>query len=247
MEKTHENQVENGAPAGSLATIELPMIDAARPAGEQIYLILRGAILEMALPPSCVVSEAEIGTKIGSSRTPVREALLRLRQEGLIRTLPSRGNFVSKLSRPRILEAQFLREGLEVANGRRLAIQGLPEMHEHKLRQNLLAQEAAAQSEDYATFHIHDDEFHLALAEATGFARAAIVLEREKMQLDRLRALSLRVEGHLNRLLTEHRAMFDAIVQRDEMRTIEVTEHHCRSVLDVMADLTERHQEYFDE
>lgn len=235
------------APAGSLATIALPKIDAARPAGEQIYQILRSAILEMALPPSCVVSEAEIGAKIGASRTPVREALLRLRQEGLIRTLPSRGNFVSRLSRSRILEAQFLREGLELANARRLAILGLPEDHEHTLRRILESQKTATQTEDYTTFHKLDDEFHLALANATGFARAAIVLEREKMQLDRLRALSLRVEGHLNRLLTEHQAMFDAIVQCDEKRAMETTEVHCRSVLDVLADLTERHQEYFDE
>jgi hypothetical protein len=61
------------------------------------------------------LSEAETGARFGASRTPVREAMTFLRDEGLIETIPSRGNFVTFLSESDIRSAQFIREALEVA------------------------------------------------------------------------------------------------------------------------------------
>jgi len=227
---------------------ELPKgkIDASRPAGEQIYGLLRRAILDMSLPPSSVVSESEVGMRLGASRTPVREALIRLREAGLINTFPSRGSFVSKLSASRILEAQFLREGLELANIRYLANGGLTPEYKIALQANLALQKKAMEASDDTTYFQLDDEFHLIMARATGHARAAIVLEREKLQLDRLRGLSLRTKGHHATLYHEHLAIFDAIVARDEARAIECAQVHFRTILDVLADLTLRHEEYFD-
>lgn len=230
----------------NLAPLPLPKIDAARPAGEQIYQLLRSQILEMNLPPASILSETEIGNKIGASRTPVREALQKLRDDGLIKTLPSRGNFVSQLSEARIMEAQFIREGLEVANVRRLAIQGVSAEDHSSITKNLEQQKRAVKGEDHLEFHRLDNEFHMLLARATGFPRAVTVLEREKIQLDRLRALSLRVAGHLQRLLNEHLAIVDAVSQRDTSRAVTQTELHCRSVLDVLQDLQSRHSEFFE-
>jgi len=245
MKTNMETKLQFTKSEGTLSSLALEKINASLPAGDQIYQMLRTAILEMQLMPGSAISEAEIGSKIGASRTPVREALLRLREEGLIHTLPSRGNFVSTISRSRILEAQFLREGLELANVRRVAEFGLSQEMELELRQNLEKQTAATADEDYSNFHKLDDEFHLLLARATGFERAALVLEREKMQLDRMRSLSLKVEGRLQFLLGEHRAIFAAVLERNIELARDRTRHHCRSILDVLEDLSERHEEYF--
>lgn len=73
-------------------------LDFNRPVVDQIYSALKSAILSRELFPGQAVSENEIGQSFNSSRTPVREALSRLRDDGLIVTLPSRGTYVSRLS-----------------------------------------------------------------------------------------------------------------------------------------------------
>ncbi|HCD85383.1 MAG TPA: GntR family transcriptional regulator, partial [Agrobacterium sp.] len=95
-------------------TPEMEPLDLNRPAVDQIYAALKGAILARQLAPGQAVSENDIGQLFNSSRTPVREALSRLRDDGLIVTLPSRGTYVSKLSEQQIRSAQFIREALEV-------------------------------------------------------------------------------------------------------------------------------------
>ena len=66
--------------------IRFPEIDPERPAGIQIFDALQSMILTMELPPGQALPEADIGTRFGASRTPVREALQQLRQSGLVTT-----------------------------------------------------------------------------------------------------------------------------------------------------------------
>lgn len=230
-----------------LVALQVPKIDLSRPAGEQILHVIQHAILHMDLPPGCIISEAEIGAKFGSSRTPVREAFMSLREAGLIHTLPSRGNFVAKLNRNEILEARFLREGLEMANIRQLINDGIPEEYKRVLEHNLVAQTAAVETVDGTSFGMLDDAFHIAIANATGYPRAAKVLKREKIALDRLRALSLRNEVHLQTLLDEHTRLYQAIRERDMEAAIDVASVHFSSVLSVLSDLVVRHEDYFDQ
>jgi len=107
----------------SVPTME--RLDLNRPVVDQIYSALKSAILSRELFPGQAVSENEIGQSFNSSRTPVREALSRLRDDGLIVTLPSRGTYVSKLSERNIRSSQFIREALEVAAVEKLCQIGL--------------------------------------------------------------------------------------------------------------------------
>ncbi len=237
---------ERARMAGAVADLPWDKIDLSVPAGDQIYHTVRAAILDMQLPPGCPVSEAEIGTKLGASRTPVREALLRLREEGLVHTLPSRGSFVSRLSRDRIRESQFLREALELASVHKVAEMGLSPEGRLALENNLSEQVRAAKDEDYPHFHELDDAFHALIAEATGFTRTAKVLAREKVQLDRLRHLSLTREGHLAALLAEHQSIYASLSDNQVEAAVSRMRAHCRTVLGVLEDLSRQHREYFD-
>lgn len=228
-----------------VSRLQVPKVDLTRPAGSQIFQALKGAILRMDLPPGCIISENEVGARFGASRTPVREALAQLRDAGLVETLPSRGNFVTKLNEEKIREARFLREALEVANVAHLAAKGLSPEAEAGLEATLAAQERAIAAGDDMAFQREDDAFHLALARATGFPRAAHVLEHEKMQLDRLRVLSLRDRAHLGELLAEHRAILAAIRAHDGPRAVAAAMTHMRSILSVLSTLVDRHAEYF--
>lgn len=226
--------------------LQVPKVDLSRPAGSQIFQALKGAILRMELPPGCIISESDVGARFGASRTPVREAFAQLRDAGLVETLPSRGNFVTRLNEGKIREARFLREALEVANVAHLAAKGLSLEAEADVGATLAAQAAAIEADDDMAFQAADDAFHLALARATGFPRAAHVLEHEKMQLDRLRVLSLRDRAHLGDLLGEHRAILAAIRAHDGPQAVAAAMNHMRSILGVLSSLVERHAEYFD-
>lgn len=247
MPQSTETKKERARASGAVADLSWTKIDMSVRAGDQIYKALRNAILEMQLSPGCPVSESEVGAKLGASRTPVREAFLRLREEGLIHTLPSRGSFVSTLSRERILESQFLREAIELAIVRKVAGKPMDAADREELENNLRAQEVAAVSEDHPCFHELDDQFHALIANATGFARTARVLGREKVQLDRLRHLSLTQDGHLQALLAEHQSIYVSLAENNVDAAVSHMRDHCRSVLGVLEDLSRQHREYFDQ
>src|SRR6476620_1943385 len=82
-------------------------------AGLAVYDALRQAIVSTELEPGRQISENEIADKLGVSRTPVREALARLRDDQLVQIVPQLGTFVSRISVSGVDDAQFLREALE--------------------------------------------------------------------------------------------------------------------------------------
>lgn len=230
----------------ALDTVLLGTIDPALPAGPQVFAHLQDAILNMSFTPGQALSEPDVGAVLGVSRTPVREAFARLRAIDLVTTFPSRGSYVTKLNEAKIREAQYLREALELANIERLATGGLSaEMHQ-RLDDLMEQQAVAVAAGDIPTFRELDNAFHIALAEATTFPRAAIILGQEKAHLDRLRMLELYNKDHIGTLASEHRALLDAIAARDPLAARAIAIPHLRSILTVLRDLAVRNAEYFD-
>jgi DNA-binding GntR family transcriptional regulator len=229
-----------------MANLRFATLDPARPTADQIHAALKSAILRMDLSPGVMISETETGARFGASRTPVREAFARLREDGLIVTRPSRGTYVARLSEQGIRQAQFLREGLELANIRRLCETGLSPTHHAALQLCLEAQSAALDADDPDRFQAQDDAFHRGLARATGYPRAEGLLMREKAVLDRLRVLSLASPAHRARLLTEHQEMFAAVTARETARAEEVTRLHLRSVLSTLSTVKDAHGGFFE-
>ncbi|MDG3040282.1 GntR family transcriptional regulator [Roseicyclus marinus] len=235
------------APQDPLDRLDVPPVDPARPVADQIHAGLKSAILRGLLPPGCLVSETEVGQRFGASRTPVRDAFTRLREDGLIVTWPSRGSYVAAISEGAILQAQFLREALELAHVARLCEIGLAPDIQAALADNLRAQAEAATGRDTDRFQSLDDAFHAGLARATGFDRAETLLVREKSALDRLRILSLAEKSHMARLLDDHGAILSAILDRDADRAGAAMRAHLRVVLTTLADLKTRHATLFDD
>jgi DNA-binding GntR family transcriptional regulator len=80
-----------------------------------VYQDLREQIVSVALDPGSRLSENELAAGYGVSRTPVREALIRLADDGLVEVFPQLGTYVSRISVREVREAQFIREALETA------------------------------------------------------------------------------------------------------------------------------------
>ena len=221
-------------------------IEISRPAAEQISTSLRTAILDMTLQPGQIISETEVGSAFGASRTPVREAFTLLRDQGLIVTYPSRGNFVSKLSILEIMGAQFVRESLEVSVAVLHCERGLPESAIEMIDANLVAQQTCVSAGNGPEFHLLDDRFHAIFADAVGHSRISTIIEREKARLDRLRTLSLGSPEYLAILLADHHQIFDAIRSGDRTKASENVQRHLRRVLDTLSAVCDEHHDYFE-
>ena len=87
----------------------------AAPAGLQAYAALRHAVVTLRLRPGQVLSEQGIAQQLRTSRTPVREAFIKLAEAGLFEVLPQRGTFVRRISLKAVEDARFVREAIELA------------------------------------------------------------------------------------------------------------------------------------
>ena len=105
----------------------LPRPGATPASAATIYETIRTDIVRMRLRPGERLSENELGIRFRTSRTPVREAIVRLVDDGLIEVWPQRGTFVSRISLKAIKRARFVRSALELGIIREAAERGLPE------------------------------------------------------------------------------------------------------------------------
>ena len=110
---------------------------------ETIYQTLRTDIIRMRLRPGERLSEKELGLRFGTSRTPVREAIVRLVDDGLIEVRPQRGTYVARISLQAVQRARFVRSALELAIIREAAEHGVPEAALEEARRAIAGQENA--------------------------------------------------------------------------------------------------------
>ncbi|MCP8898456.1 GntR family transcriptional regulator [Gilvimarinus xylanilyticus] len=219
-------------------------IDYDRPASGQIYAFIRDAIVAMELEPGQLISEAALAAKFGVSRTPVREALIKLANLGFVNVLPQRGTYVSRLSLEKIIEARFIREALEVSVVSHLAENVNKDVI--KAAENIIAeQKAAAEVDDALLFQRLDDDFHQLLASYTGYQRMASMIEQEKAHMDRVRNLSLHISGQYKCVLAQHRAIIRAIKSGSVSGAASAMSTHLREVYKVLETLPKEHPEYF--
>lgn len=204
-------------------------IDPRLPITAQVYAYLKRSILTLAFRPSEGLSEKEIALRLGISRTPVREALIRLADEGLVDVMPQRGTFVAPIRLAEVMEAQFIREALEVAVVRRVAEHASPDLVE-RLHASLRRQEAAIGAHDHELFLRLDEELHRMLCDAVMLPRAWKVVQNVKGQLDRVRYLSLPEPGHLDLLQVQHAGIVAAIAKGDAALAADKMRLHLQEV-----------------
>ena len=166
------------------------------------------------MPPGSRIAEGEFAERFGVSRTPVREALLRLADEGLVEMFPQSGIYVTPIRLVAVSEAQFIREHLECAVIREAAARhrrrrdGLAARHAHAAGAG--ARRAIWTGSTRSTRRLHEEFCELAGRE--GVWR---MIKHSKPHLDRVRWLSLPVAEHIPHLIRQHQAVVDAVAQHD--------------------------------
>lgn len=218
----------------------------AGPARLFVYAAIRDAIVRAELVPGARLSENELAEQLGVSRTPIREALGRLREDRLVEVVPQLGTFVSRISTQAVTDAQFIREALECA-AIRAAAERAGEEDIAALEQNIRSQERAREGGDMDAWYLLDDAYHRALCDLSGHPAVWAVSERAKSHLNRLRRISLGMPDYIPEMISEHRAVVDAVAAQDPDAAETALRHHLRMVLREVPRIREEHPEYFEE
>jgi DNA-binding GntR family transcriptional regulator len=199
-------------PAADLAA--LAPLGPRRSAAEVAYETLRDALISLALAPGTVLARGAIATRLGTSQTPVREAMIRLQAEQLIEVVPHSATRVSRIDIAHAREAQFLRLSVELEIVRRLAEAPTPALAA-TLRGELARMRAFLAAGDQAGFAAADEAFHAALYAAAGVPGLRDLVRSRSGHLDRLRRLHLPAPGKADAVLREHEALAEAILGAD--------------------------------
>ena len=227
--------------------IENIKIDRGQRTPEQVFQQLRDLIVKLKLKPGDRLSEQDMAKTFGVSRTPVREAVIQLANLGLVKVLPQRGTFVSKLRQDLLYEAVFIREALEEAVISAMAQN--PDKTVIDAAQKLINQQKkAAKAKDVFEFKVLDDQFHMNFADATGFMRVGSMIEAEKSHMDRLRYLGLaEVRGEFTGVIAQHQSILDAVAAGDRKAAVAHTQEHIQRIVTVINLTREAHPDYFDD
>lgn len=192
---------------------------------EVVYRDLRGDIIEMARVPGSRIVEKEIAGLYGISRTPVREAVLRLAEERLVEVVPKSGTFVARIPLSRLPEALVARKALESATVGQAA-RVATESQVMGLRALIQRQRETAGAGQEESFHRADEDFHAGIADAAGYGGIWTLVQQVKVQLDRYRRLTLPQPGRMKLIVEEHAAIVDAIAAGDADLAIRTMEDH---------------------
>ena len=233
------------SPEPSLSEIPALRIERAAPASAQAYAALRRAVISLRLRPGQPLSEQGIARQLGISRTPVREAFIKLAEAGLFEVLPQRGTLVRKISLKAVKDARFAREAIELAVLRE-AIGCLTPDVAAAMRALVAEQRAAAASDDLERFMTLDDAFHRAFALVTDHVHAWTVIEAQKAQMDRVRYLSLPAVTPIDRLIDQHEAILEAALRGDAVAAAAALREHLAEVLAILDPLRRLHPDLFE-
>ncbi|MGV8935746.1 MAG: GntR family transcriptional regulator [Allorhizobium sp.] len=218
-------------------------IEQGLPVGPQVYRILRDRIIRGELSPGSLISESEIGRSFMLSRQPIREAFIKLSEEGLVEVRPQRGTLVKKISVAAVMDARFVREAIEADVVKAVAENADPSVL-RELRQQLQVQRDATNDRP-ETFMRLDELFHRTLAVAAGKLYAWKVIEDVKAQMDRVRYLSV-LQFPVPKLIDQHAVIIAAIADRDPTAAVSAMRGHLREIIKDLPAVSRERPEFFE-
>ena len=225
-----------------------PIVTATRSTvASQVYQTIRENIINLRLVPGMSMSEHEMSSTLGVSRTPVREAFIRLSREGLIIIYPQRCTVVSKLSLERVIQERFLRESLE-RSVLETFILSPTEAGFARMQEQIDVQRRCLETQDYETFLSSDDRFHFTMYEETGNQLCSQIIRRNCHDYQRLRVLSSKVNQEIQLLnIEQHELILDAIHERNVLKAQELLCKHVRRLLSEIEMLRSVYPDYITE
>lgn len=214
-------------------------------ASGRIYDDLRQRILSLELPPATNLLRTELAAKYQVSQTPLRDALQRLQQDGLVQIFPQSGTIVTKIDIPLIHEAYFLRTALETEVVRQLAKSGAPELVAKGRSVLEMQVSVATDPSQLRLFHELDEYLHRVLFDALDRGNLHKLIRSRSGHLDRVRRLQVHSPAKIQSILAGHAAILDGIESRDEDAAIGAMRDHLKKSPDWVEEFRMANAAYF--
>lgn len=218
-------------------------IDRSRQVAHQVQEILRNRILKVDLVPGNVLSRASLQLEFGVSQTPVRDALMRLQEEGLVEVYPQYATVVAKIDIDHARQAQFQRLSIELEAVRRLTEQK-PKETAAELAEILSRQTALSAPETFDAFDNADREFHRKLYEKLGILQLWENVRKQSVHIDRLRRLNLPMPGKMQTVLADHGKIVDAIASENPDTATSALREHLSGTLSLIDVISSQFPNY---
>ncbi|MGH7966646.1 MAG: GntR family transcriptional regulator [Candidatus Binatia bacterium] len=206
--------------------VKIASIDRPKSLTDHAYERLKAAIRDGSLNHQQFYPLGDLASIFGISRTPVREAVLKLAHEGLVTMLPQRGFRLREISPQEATEVFELRSLIEGRAVEKLAKHATAQEIQD-LRAILRRQQHAMN--DVGTFLDIDEEFHLRMLELAGLRRAREFLVTLRDIIWSLGSTALHLPGRLNEVLVEHTKLVDGIEKKDPVRARRALDAHLHS------------------
>lgn len=219
-------------------------LDRTRQAAPQIVEYLRERILGLELQPGAPLSRATLQQQFGLSQTPVRDALLKLEEEGLVTVFPQHATLVSRVDLQKARQAHFMRRAIEADVVRSLAESHPPDTVEVLRRANALVA-LHSQAKDDTAFLIADRAFHHALFHQAGMMLIWPIIRANSGHLDRLRRLNLPNVG-TGRIVEQHEQIIDAIAAQDGDAASAALRDHLANTLSMLDRVAAQYPEFIE-
>jgi DNA-binding GntR family transcriptional regulator len=221
-------------------------LDRDRQAAPQVFERLRGMIISLALPPGSALSRAELAAQFGVSSTPIRDALMRLEEEGLVDVFPQYATVVSRVDVRLAQQAHFLRQAVELEIVRGLAISH-HEAFVTELNAAIARQQQFAKAGEFEKFMAADNEFHAQLYATADKQDIWTLVKSRSGHIDRLRRLHLPSPGKAQDIVRHHKLIVRAIDAGDPDEAQKHLRTHLSGTLSELVRIRARYPEYLSD
>lgn len=207
---------------------------------------LRDMIVSLKLPPGSPLSRAALATQFGVSSTPIRDALMRLEEEGLVDVFPQHATVVSRIDVRLAQQAHFLRQALELEIVKALALEHVDALID-ELNGTIALQQKFTRAGDFEKFMAADNDFHAQLYAATGNRALWDLVRSRSGHIDRLRRLHLPSPGKAQDIVRHHKLIVAAISANQPDEAQRHLRQHLSGTLGYLAEIRARFPEYLSE
>ena len=213
---------------------------------EMVYRTLRDKIVSMELKPGTTISTQEIADSMSVSRTPVREAFIRLQREDLLDVTPQRSTVVSKINMDRVYQERFIREALEIEVAQKFIEVATPEVLA-RMRRNIEKQYAAIEEQRYVDYLELDNALHQTAFTETHEDLGRSIVQQMNAHYDRIRLISAWEGQIVYTAMQEHEKYVDYIERKDALHARKLLRSHLQALRMQEEILLTNWSEYFND
>ncbi len=210
-----------------------------------VYNALKNNIMSLQLKPGSTMSTQEIATKLSVSRTPVREAFIRLQRDGLLIIYPQKETIVSKINLQRVKQERFIRESLE-CEILELLLAKATDLDIAKIKENIGLQEKAIAEQDHYKIVSLDNLFHEMLFTIAGQPLSWETITNVSNHYSRVRMMTAWAQNVQQKTLMEHKALLKFIEEKNLSLAKEHMKKHLHQLESEIKDIVTEYPDYFE-